>query len=303
MEKRFNYEGYKLIVQCRESDLLEYLSRQIPDIYGKDKCIITKDYIFAQGELPILLCAHMDTIFAEEAPPKTILYDREQGLIWSPEGIGGDDRNGVYSILYILSKLKGGKLPSVLFTTLEEKGCQGSKKASKELKGKVNTKENPINFAIQIDRHGADDAVFYNCTNKDFIKYITGFGYKEVHGSYTDICEICPEWGMAGVNFSCGYACEHTKHEVVSVNCMFNTIDMIMKIIEDVPNSKSFAYKGKASTKYGSATGSHYSTNYGKYADDYLFGQSAEKTGTGVNPTLSDGKILQLIFGDAYTKA
>lgn len=241
----FNYSGYKMIVQSRESDLLDYLGRQIPKIYGKENCVITSQYIFAHGKIPIVLCSHMDTIFSELTPPKTILYDQNQELICSPDGIGGDDRNGIYIILSIINKFRDN-LPCVLFTTQEEKGCIGAKAAAIPLKEHAKD----LKFAIQIDRHGVDDAVFYSCANKKFIEYICSFGYKEQYGSCTDICKICPEWNIAGVNFSCGYVNEHNKNEVVNVKDMFSTMNMVCKILEDNKNSKKFSYyvKNKAPT-------------------------------------------------------
>ena len=233
--KDFNFEGYKLILQSRESDLVEYLGRNIPKYYGDENCVVTKDYIFAKGKIPIILCAHMDTVFS--TPPKTILYDKDQELIWSPEGLGGDDRNGIYSILYLIEKHKDN-LPSVLFTTQEEHGCVGAELAAKPLKTKVGG----INFAIQIDRQGKDDAVFYRCANKEFIDYICSFGYKETPGSRTDICVVCPEWDIAGVNFSCGYMHNHTDKEIVNVKHMFETIEMVDRILMDKGNSKYYPY-------------------------------------------------------------
>lgn len=220
----FNFNGYKLIVQCTENDLVEYLGRNIPKIYGKENCVVTKDYIFAKGKVPVLLCAHMDTVFNE--PPKDILYNPNKNTIFSPQGIGGDDRSGIYSIIYIIKKLKNF-LPCILFTTKEEVGCLGAKKAARELKDLARG----INFAIQIDRKGKDDAVFYNCGNWKFIDFICSFGYKETKGIFSDISVICPEWNIAGVNFSCGYYNNHTKEEVVRVDQMFDTINMILKIL------------------------------------------------------------------------
>lgn len=233
--KEFNFDGYKLIAKSRESDLVEYLGRNIPKYYGESNCVVTKDYIFAKGKIPVLLCAHMDTVF--KSPPKTILYDPKEELIWSPEGIGGDDRNGIYSILYLIEKFKDN-LPSVLFTTQEEHGCVGAERASRPLKSKVGD----INFAIQIDRQGENDAVFYKCNNRNFIDYICKFGYKETPGSRTDICVICPEWDIAGVNFSCGYINNHTEKEIVNVKHMFSTIHMIEKILLDEGNKQYFPY-------------------------------------------------------------
>lgn len=223
-----------MIVKCTERDLVEYLGRQIPKLYGEENCNVTKQYIFAKGTLPVILLAHMDTVFY--SPPETILYDREQELITSPEGIGGDDRNGVYSILKIITNRKDN-LPYVLFTTSEERGCKGARAASEPLKDKVKD----VLFAIQIDRAGKDDAVFYSCQNKEFKEYICSFGYKDVKGLHTDICVLCPEWGFAGVNFSSGYVGNHKNTEIVNVGDMFATIQMVNKILDDVAGKKDMA--------------------------------------------------------------
>lgn len=255
--ERFNFNGYKMLVQSSENDLVEYLGRNIKKLYGEENCNITDDYIFAKGKCPIILCAHMDTVFT--TTPKTVLFDKEQGLIWSPEGIGGDDRNGIYSILYILSKFKDN-LPYVCFTTQEEHGCVGAHKAVKPLKSLVKD----VKFAIQIDRKGSHDAVFYRCNNRKFIDYICKFGYKEVSGLSTDICVFCPDWNIAGVNFSCGYINNHTEKEIVSVKNMFKTIDMIIEIIKDVNSVEKFPYYN--SDKKVTFSGNN--TNKGSEDDD-----------------------------------
>lgn len=284
----FNFEGYKLIVQSRESDLVEYLGRQIPKVYGEDNCVVTSDYIFAKGDIPVILCAHLDTVFKDV--PSTILYDKEQGLIWSPEGIGGDDRNGVYSVLYIINKMKDKK-PYVIFTTKEETGCQGASKAVKALKSKVKD----VNFAIQIDRKGKDDAVFYQCTNKSFIDYICSFGYKEQHGSRTDISVFCPEWDIAGVNFSCGYVNNHTKEEIVSVNNMFNTINMIINILKDSGINTKYHYK----EFYSKKTERKEDTGKGndKVTQLMLCDDPVEDDNSFPEAPSDDDKLLEILFG------
>lgn len=289
--KGFNFDGYRLIVECRESDLVEYLGRQIPKIYGEDNCIVTQDYIFAKGTVPVILCAHMDTVF--NRPPETVLYDPKQELIWSPEGIGGDDRNGIYTILKIISGREKDKLPSVLFTTQEEKGCIGARRAAKPLKAKVGE----INFAIQIDRQGSTDAVFYQCKNREFIDYICSFGYKETPGSRTDICEICPEWDIAGVNFSCGYIHNHTDKEIVNVKDMFQTINMIEKILDDEGNKKHFPFVVKSATKTKEEKGVGAKSNVSKLLTD---DEDLDSFPSGTFPDTpnTDDALLIAMFGD-----
>lgn len=256
--KRFNIKAYRMLAQATEKELLSYFSVELKKIYGEENVIATENYVFAKGVSKILLCAHLDTVFT--SPPNLILYDKEQGLIWSPDGIGGDDRNGVYSIVYLINK-NLDNLPNVIFSTKEETGCVGAGFASKELEKEVSG----INFAIQIDRQGSNDAVFYQCENKKFIDYICSFGYVETPGSRTDISVYCPKWDIAGVNFSCGYIKNHTKEELVSVKHMFNTIDMIQDILDD--NSQEvFKYCGKAKPAYSYGL---YSGGYSAYENDY----------------------------------
>jgi hypothetical protein len=51
--------------------MLKYLKNK-----GYKKVISTNMYIIAEGDLPICLCAHMDTVFP--IPPKDIYFDSEQ---------------------------------------------------------------------------------------------------------------------------------------------------------------------------------------------------------------------------------
>ena len=72
---------------------------------------------------------------------------------------------------------------------------------------------NKFNYLIQLDRRGNDDAVFYDCDNKEFTEFITEKDWDLAQGSYTDICEIAPILNTAAVNFSCGYYHEHHLNE------------------------------------------------------------------------------------------
>lgn len=246
--KGFNFNGFKLILQSTQEDLVEYFTEELPKIYGKDNCKLTNDYLFCKGKNKVLLVAHMDTVHTDV--PELILFDSQQGIIWSPQGIGGDDRGGIYSIIYIINYcVKNNKdLPYILFTTSEEIGCVGAKKAADELEDEVKD----IMFAIELDRKGSEDMVFYGCKNDDFEKFIEEFGFKKATGSCSDISKICPEWGFAGVNLSHGvYNC-HTKNELIYVDEMFDTINKVIKILES-DSKKKFEYsdgKYSKSSKY-----------------------------------------------------
>ena len=191
------------------------------------RVVSTKEYIYAIGDIPIALVAHMDTVFPR--PASEVFYDRNKNVIWSPQGLGADDRAGIFAIIQIIRR---GLRPHIIFTTDEEKGCLGADKL-----GRIKCPFDDLCYIIQLDRRGADDCVFYDCDNHDFVKYVEKFGFVEAIGSFTDICSICPEWKVAGVNLSIGYRDEHSINEVLFVGQMLNTIDKVCNMLQekDIP--------------------------------------------------------------------
>ena len=57
-------------------------------------------YLYAEGTIPVLLVAHMDTVHRQ--PVEQVCYSADGAVAMSPQGIGGDDRCGVWIILQIL---------------------------------------------------------------------------------------------------------------------------------------------------------------------------------------------------------
>ena len=49
-------------------------------------------YLYAEGTIPVLLVAHMDTVHRQ--PVEQICYSADRAVAMSPQGIGGDDRCG-----------------------------------------------------------------------------------------------------------------------------------------------------------------------------------------------------------------
>lgn len=206
------------------------------------KVIETEDYVVAEGDIPIALCAHMDTVFPR--PASEVFYDRTRNVIWSPQGLGADDRAGIFAIIQILRK---GLRPHIILTTDEEKGAYGAIALA--------CGEKPfedLRYIIQLDRRGADDCVFYDCDNQQFVDYVESFGFIEAIGSFSDISVICPEWKIAGVNLSIGYRDEHSVSEVLFVGQMLNTIDKVIKMLqESVDTIPTFEYVPKFNFRHG----------------------------------------------------
>lgn len=212
--------------------LYEYLKK-------KDMNPLSKDgFLYAEGDIPIMLVAHMDTVALE--PPTNLCYSQELDLIYNRDGIlGGDDRCGVYAIMKLLEKYR----PFILFTENEEIGGEGAYQAV-ELLDKPDVK-----YIVEFDRNGVNDCVFYNCGNKKFKKYIEKFGFITEIGSFSDISILGPEWDIATVNLSCGYFDEHTKNEYVFFSILENLIKTAEIMISQIDKAPYFNYQYKVSDK------------------------------------------------------
>ena len=198
-----------------QTEIKKYLSTCLP----KGKTVNGNGFLYYKGNHPVLLVAHMDTVHKEKC--KLIKYSK--GLLSSPQGIGGDDRCGIYMILQLLKKYDC----SVLFTEDEEIGCIGARLFCQT--DYINKLD--VNYMIQLDRRGEKDAVYYSNGNEDFMDYIESFGFERDYGSYSDIAELMPASGIAGVNLSCGYYNEHTLLECVDWKQMMAQIKRIESLL------------------------------------------------------------------------
>lgn len=216
-------------------------------------------FLYAEGDLPVMLTAHMDTVHHDNC---TIICTSPDGKYWmSPQGIGGDDRCGIYAIMKIAETHK----VSILFTEDEEVGCVGAKKYAKIIK------ENPdcglipksLNYIIEIDRKNSDDAVFYDCNNEDFEKFVTAedIGFKTATGSCSDISYVAPALGVAAVNFSSGYYNPHQISEYINLEELHETIRRIKLIIEK-PSEKFEYVEGRKSKWTYTGSSSYYDYSY-----------------------------------------
>lgn len=191
-------------------------------------------YVIAEGDLPICLCAHMDTVFPK--PPTKFYYDQEQTTLWSPDGMGADDRAGSYAIIELLQR---GYRPHIILTDLEEQGGIG---ASSLVAKFSDCPFSDCKALIQLDRRGVKDAVYYDCDNKDFEELINSYGFETEWGTFTDISIFAPQWGIAAVNLSVGYNNEHQHIETLDMTALHATIDKVEKMLRDGRKWLSYAY-------------------------------------------------------------
>lgn len=256
----FDYKSFRTLCMASQEELLSYFGEEFKTLYGKEKVIANNDFVFCKGDIEIMLVAHLDTVHKKQV--EYYFVDSVKGVITSPQGIGGDDRCGVYAILKIIGKMSPRR-PHILFTTDEECGMRGAIAAAKELKPYV---EN-LKFIIEIDRKGEDDCVFYSCGNESFKTYIQTFGFKLAYGSCSDIGKLAPAWDVAAVNLSSGYYNAHSKDEYVVVAHLEKTIQRVVNILNDnSEKSKKYDY-GKVEYSYGSNWVSK-NNRYGYFDDE-----------------------------------
>jgi len=247
MDRIFNY-----VFKVKQERLHGFLFTFLKKYYGIENIYHGTKFLMAKGTNPVALIAHLDTVH-RQSNKDCLYYDPIKMVAWSPNGLVADDRAGVYAIIDIV---KRGYRPHIIFTHDEESGGGGAR----QLTG-FNLPFVP-NFLLELDRRGYQEAVFYDCDNKDFQEKIIKYGFKLGHGTFSDISIISPVYDIASANLGIGYYNEHTTFEVLHVDEMFDTIARVIEIIEDEQDStvaynfqkKVYSYTNYNRTYYGNST-------------------------------------------------
>ena len=180
----------------------EALFKRLQKMFEGNTIFQKNRFLLVRGESPVLLVAHLDTVHRE--PVKTICQSEKGNILMSPQGIGGDDRCGVYGIVKVYEAAE--KKPWLLFTCDEETGGYGADAfCSAYLKKKLPKELDGLKMMIELDRKGKNDAVYYDCDNPAFEEYIKSKGFVTECGTFSDISTLAPVLGVAAVNLSCGY--------------------------------------------------------------------------------------------------
>ncbi len=145
------------------------------------------------------------------------------------EGLGADDKNGIWIALKSLMK---NEVLKVAFFVGEEVGCVGSSAADLSF-------FEDCRFVIEPDRRGYDDLIteisWTSLCSEKFLSdtQFERFGYKQTEGLMTDI-EVLRERGLAisCINLSCGYYEPHSDTEFTIKNDLRNCLDFVQHIIE-----------------------------------------------------------------------
>ena len=212
-------KNFVKLCKMSQKDLKDYAFKRLKNTYQN---VVKRDgFVYAQGTFPVLLVAHLDTV--HKRPPQNVFLDNVKGHLYSLQGIGGDDRCGVYMIFEIIKKYNC----SVLFCEDEEIGTVGAKKFISS----STAKQVDVNYIIELDRKGSNDAVFYDCDNPDFEEFITAQYFSTAQGSFSDISVLAPALKRAAVNLSCGYYNAHKNSEYTRFSELQNCLDFVKSIL------------------------------------------------------------------------
>lgn len=201
-------------------------------------------FVLVRGEAPVMLVAHLDTVHRE--PVKDICVTHDGNILMSPQGIGGDDRCGVYALVSVYETAK--TKPWLLFTCDEEIGGRGAEEFCTQYEqGKLPKALDKLKCLVEIDRRGSEDAVYYDCDNEEFEAYISGKGFVTAFGSFSDISYLAPTLGVAAVNLSSGYYNAHTQHEYINRTQINAVIEKVVDIVTEaaLPDFPKYEYVEK----------------------------------------------------------
>ncbi|MBI5849336.1 MAG: hypothetical protein HZB31_15555 [Nitrospirae bacterium] len=210
-------------LQIKKQELRELLSREATS-HGELSWLFLPENL----QNKVALVAHIDTVHDDEHAREVIINESARTL-WSPQGLGADDRAGVWTALTLFNSTPEPLRPIILFTDLEECGGHGAKEAVHLFADKLSM----ATFLVELDRRGDRECVFYNAEPPEFVDYVETFGFSRNKGTFSDISIICSAVNRCGVNLSIGYHHAHTKKEYLNLMHMNNTREALSRLLKD----------------------------------------------------------------------
>lgn len=226
------------------------------------------------------LAAHVDQVQQNHSKDFTVFEKDGIAFGWSSksmaqQGLGADDKNGIFICLECLEKYDVIK---IAFFVDEEVGCVGSSKCDLSF-------FKDCRFIIEPDRMGGYDLITSMCCgqvcSKDFIASLGAniFGFTEECGTITDVGELVERGvGISCLNVSCGYYNPHSDKEVTNlaelVNCLNFVCDVIENCVDVYPFEHVPYYYNSTGTKYQGSSKDFWDDYYGsddEFYDDYTY--------------------------------
>lgn len=222
----------------QEKDMIAFVSQKLTDL-GVSFTIDKAGNIYAtKGKAATFPCiaAHLDEVHQAREKGYEVLFVKDEFIIGFNSGkrefngIGADDKNGIWVCLKCLEKYDNLKC---VFFVGEEQGCIGSRQADMRF-------FDDCRFVLQCDRKGNSD--FINCIygkplcSSQFLKdaNLKEHGYKEENGMQTDVRTLRDRGlEISCANISCGYYYPHTPHEMTNIEDLKKCLMLVEHIIEN----------------------------------------------------------------------
>lgn len=222
----------------QEKDMIAFVSHRLTDL-GVSFRIDKAGNIYAtKGKATTFPCiaAHLDEVHQAREKGYEVLLVKDEFIIGFNSGkrefngIGADDKNGIWVCLKCLEKYDNLKC---VFFVGEEQGCIGSRQADMKF-------FDDCRFVIQCDRKGNSDFIstIYGdslCSSRFIEDASLGqHGYKEANGMQTDV-KTLRDRGLeiSCANISCGYYYPHTPHEMTNIEDLKKCLTLVEHIVEN----------------------------------------------------------------------
>lgn len=220
-----------------------------------------------------LFTAHVDTVHSTTGIQK-VTYDANLNLLYIDQEaakttncLGADDTAGMWLLLNMIDAAVPG---TFVFFRGEEKGGIGSSWAAKNMADYLKD----FDRAIAFDRRGQTSVISHQgygrCCSDNFASALamaitaTDKGVTlrpDNTGVFTDTANLTDLIGEC-TNVSCGYEAEHTPHENLDVEYLFNLLDaLLLTDFEALPSSRKPGEQDP--TDWG------YSSRWDNYGYDY----------------------------------
>ena len=222
----------------QEKDMIEFVSQRLTDL-GVSFTIDKAGNIYAtKGKATTFPCiaAHLDEVHQAREKGYEVLFVKDEFIIGFNSGkrefngIGADDKNGIWVCLKCLEKYDNLKC---VFFVGEEQGCIGSRQADMKF-------FDDCRFVLQCDRKGNSDFIntIYGdslCSSQFIEDAALGqHGYKEENGMQTDVRTLRDRGlEISCANISCGYYYPHTPHEMTNIEDLKKCRTLVEHIIEN----------------------------------------------------------------------
>lgn len=228
----------------------EYVARNIPkaevqmDSWGN--LYITKG--LTNGGYPTL-CCHLDQVQTTHSEDFDVREEDGTLYGWSKshqcrEGLGADDKNGIYVCLRCLEECKRLK---VFMAVGEEKGCIGSNRADMSFFA-------DSLYLLEPDCKGGEEIHTnlrgFPCASEDFERSLQAevYGYTITDGKSTDLLPLMLNGvGVSGANIPAGYYLPHKDNEYTVVAELERCLDFVHHTIETL--DRRFPHKYQTETQ------------------------------------------------------